>query len=75
MTRITNSGPQARGDKGRKSSILQRTEDFRMSECDRRQAEDSLRDGERIAELISRSGEKLHSAAALVGNFFLHRAG
>jgi len=66
MTRITNSG---------QNSILQRTENFRMSDSDRRQAEESLRGGERMADLICRSGVKLRSAATLVGKFFLRRAG
>ena len=39
------------------------------------QEEESLRGGERMADLICRSGEKLRSAATLVGKFFLRRAG
>ena len=66
MTKITKSG---------QANTLQRTEDFRMSDSDRRQAEDSLHDGEHLGELICRSREKIRSAATLIGNLFLRRTG
>lgn len=66
MTKITNSG---------KANILQRTEDFRMSDSDRRQAEESLHDGEHMGDLICRSRDKVRSAATLIGNLFRRRTG
>jgi hypothetical protein len=54
--------------------MLERTEHFRMSDSERELAAESLRDGERMANLILQSGEKLRSAAAHLGSFFLHRA-
>ena len=74
MRQSTNSKPVKYGSWGWQSSMLQRTEHHRMSDSERELAADSLRDGERIAEFILQSGEKLRSAAAQVGSFFLHRA-
>jgi hypothetical protein len=54
--------------------MVQRTEHFRMSDSEREFAAESLRDGERMADLILQSGEKLRSAAAHVGSLFLRRA-
>jgi hypothetical protein len=43
---------------------------IRMSENDRRIAEEYLRKGELIAELISRASKTVRSAAELAGGFF-----
>lgn len=74
MRQNTNSKPVKYGSWGWQSSMMQRTEHHRMSDSERECAAESLRDGERIADLILQSGEKLRSAAAQVGSFFLHRA-
>ena len=74
MRQNTNSKPVRHGSWGWQSSMLQRTEHFRMSDSEREFAAESLRDGEKLADLILQSGEKLRSAAAHVGSFFLHRA-
>ena len=73
MRQTTNSKPAKYGSWGWQSSMLQRTEHHCMSDSEREHAEESLREGERIANLILQSGEKLRSAAAQVGNFILHR--
>ena len=74
MRQGTNSKPAKYGSWGWQSSMLQRTEHHRMSDGERECAAESLRDGERIAEFVLQSGEKLRSAAAHVGSFFLYRA-
>jgi hypothetical protein len=74
MRQNTNSKPVKYASWGWQSSMMQRTKNFRMSDSERELAAESLRDGERMANLILQSGEKLRSAAAHVGNFFLHRA-
>ena len=70
----TNSKPVGYGSWGWQSSMLQRTERLRMSDSELELAAAVLRNGERIAEFILQSGEKLRSAAAHVGSFFLRRA-
>ncbi|HSE00602.1 MAG TPA: hypothetical protein VLB72_07715 [Burkholderiales bacterium] len=74
MRQNTNSKPVKYGSWGWQSSMLQRTEYFRMSDSERELAAESLRDGEKLADLILQSGEKLRSAAAHVGSLFLRRA-
>lgn len=74
MRQNTNSKPAKYGSWGWQSSMLQRTEYFRMSDSERKLAAESLRDGEKLADLILQSGEKLRSAAAHVGSLFLRRA-
>ena len=74
MRQSANSKPVKYGRWGWQSSMQQRTEHLRMSDSERALAAASLRDGERIAEFILRSGEKLRSATAQVGSFFLRRA-
>jgi len=64
--RTTNSGQQ--------STLPQCSKTVCMSDSERRQAEASLRDGERIGDLICRLSGKLRSLAALAGSHFLRRA-
>ncbi|MGH8647907.1 MAG: hypothetical protein ACREUP_01170 [Burkholderiales bacterium] len=73
MRQNTNSKQVKSGSGGWQSSMPQRTGHYRMSDSERELAAESLRDGERIADFILQSGDKLRSAAAQVGSFFLHR--
>jgi hypothetical protein len=46
----------------------------RMSESDRRLAEESLREGESLADHICRAKDALRSTASLLANYFAQRA-
>jgi hypothetical protein len=57
-----------------RSGLAQRIDGLRISESDRRVAEEALRNGELMADLIRRASENLKSAAALVNKSFTHRS-
>jgi len=52
------------------SSVMRQLEHVRVSESDRELAREYLRNGELMAELISRASGNLRSAGALVSKFF-----
>ncbi len=65
--------PEVPGNARPRSGLAQRIDSLRISESDRRIAEEALRNGELMADLIRRASENLKSAAALVNKSFTHR--
>jgi hypothetical protein len=55
-------------------SIAHRIDNLRVSESDRRVAEEYIHYGELVAELICRAGAQLLSAAASMSAALTHRA-
>ena len=70
---MTKSKPEVPENARRRSGLAQRIDSLRISESDRRIAEEALRNGELMADLIRRASETLKSAAALVNKSFTHR--
>lgn len=70
----TDGMPDVRESGMTQSDLVQRMEDQRMSESDRRLAAESLRDGESLADIIVRAKGALQSTAALLENYFAQRS-
>ena len=56
------------------SGMVQRIDSHCMGECDRQIAEQYLRGGEFMADLICRARQNLRSAASIVSKSFARRA-
>jgi hypothetical protein len=74
MTRNTDYMPDVREPVTARPSLAHRMDHHRMSESDRRLAEESLREGESLADHICRAKDALRSTASLLANYFAQRA-
>jgi hypothetical protein len=55
------------------SSMEQRIDDIRLSESDRRLANEHMHEADVVADLICRAVENLHSVGELLGGVFANR--
>lgn len=70
----TRCRPALQEPVGPRSGLVQRMDYLRMTKSDRRIAEESLRNGELIADFIHRAGASLRHFAALISKCFAYRA-
>jgi hypothetical protein len=74
MTRNGERMLQLRKPALAQSSLLQRMDDLRMSDNERQAAAEWLRDGEALADFISRATEALRSTASFLEHSFPQRS-